>query len=89
MKINARNRPNLRNFEGFDDFASVQKIISRRVLGMGLVIIGIALILTIIGVVLSLTVSPWFWIAVVITGGYTIFAAVWMSAARAISRAIQ
>lgn len=56
------------------------------VLGMGLVIALVALVLTVVGVVLSLTVSPWFWIAVVITGGYTLMVIFWLITARAITK---
>lgn len=39
---------------------------------IGVIIVAVALVLTIVSVVLALTVSPWFFIATVVLGGYTL-----------------
>lgn len=41
-------------------------------LGIVAVILVLAVAVTVIGIVLSLTVSPWFWIAVGVSGGYSV-----------------
>jgi uncharacterized membrane protein len=58
------------------------------ILGLGLVILIVAAVLTVAGIVLALTVSPWFWIAVVVTGAYTAFAGVWTLLASSITKDI-
>lgn len=57
-------------------------------LGIGLAIALVALALTVVGIVLAVTVSPWFWIAVVITGGYTLISVIWTFAVGSIFKRV-
>jgi hypothetical protein len=50
------------------DFKSVKNGFT----AIGVVVVLVALVLTIVSVVVALTVSPWFFIATVILGGYTL-----------------
>lgn len=81
------------NDADFDEmFAKMEnntKRVRNGVLGIGVAVLLIALALTVIGVVLAVTVSPWFWIAVVVTGGYTLIAGIWTFVAASMTRGLR
>lgn len=52
------------------------KTIKSGFLGIGLIVVLVALALTILSIVLAVNVSGWFFIATVILGGYTLVAAI-------------
>lgn len=63
----------LKNFDNFDEFNQQQiKAVRRSALVMGSAFLLVALALTALAVVLSVTVNPWFWIAVVVVGGFAL-----------------
>lgn len=86
-----------RNTSDFDEmfdkmennFGRTAKHARAGILGMGLVILLIALALTVVGIILATTVSPWFWIAVIVTGGYTVLSALWIFVASSITRSVR
>lgn len=56
----------------FDTEVEDFKVIKNAAFGMGMLVVLIALFLTAVSVFLGITVSPWFFIGTVITGGYTL-----------------
>lgn len=58
------------------------KTIKNGFTAIGVVVVAVALVLTIASIVVALTVSPWFFIATAILGGYTIVGAVVVSVQR-------
>lgn len=58
------------------------KTIKNGFTAIGVVVVAVALVLTIASIVVALTISPWFFIATAILGGYTIVGAVVVSVQR-------